>query len=43
VIAQQIYARYLKGFTKDARFANFDQFVAALGSIATHSIARGRV
>jgi aminoglycoside phosphotransferase (APT) family kinase protein len=38
VIAQQIYARYVKGFTKDKRFANFDRFVAALGRIAERSI-----
>lgn len=34
VIAQQIYARYVKGFTQDKRFASFDRFVAALGRIA---------
>ncbi|MEQ1923140.1 MAG: phosphotransferase family protein, partial [Pyrinomonadaceae bacterium] len=34
VIAQQIYARYVKGFTQDKRFASFDRFVAALGQIA---------
>ncbi|MGB2751044.1 MAG: phosphotransferase family protein [Pyrinomonadaceae bacterium] len=38
VIAQQIYARYVKGFTQDKRFANFDKFVAALGHIADSSI-----
>lgn len=38
VIAQQIYARYVKGFTQDNRFANFDRFVAALGAIAGRSI-----
>ena len=38
VIAQQIYARYVKGFTKDERFANFDRFVAALGVIAYRAI-----
>ena len=38
VIAQQIYARYVKGFTKDIRFASFDRFVAALGRIAANSI-----
>ncbi len=40
VIAQQIYARYVKGFTQDKRFANFDKFVAALGHIADSSIQR---
>ncbi|MFM9903186.1 MAG: phosphotransferase family protein [Pyrinomonadaceae bacterium] len=43
VIAQQIYARYVKGFTRDARFANFDKFVAALGRIAENAIRRGRI
>ncbi len=38
VIAQQIYARYVKGFTRDVRFAHFDKFVAALGRIAGGSI-----
>ncbi|MEP7212036.1 MAG: phosphotransferase family protein [Acidobacteriota bacterium] len=41
VIAQQIYARYVKGFTKDTRFARFDTFVAALGQIAARTIKRG--
>ncbi len=40
VIAQQIFARYIKGFTKDQRFAGFDRFVAALGSIARKAIQR---
>ncbi len=40
VIAQQIYARYAKGFTHDTRFANFDQFVNALGHIAADSLER---
>ena len=38
VIAQQIYARYVKGFTQDKRFANFDKFVAALGCIAADAL-----
>lgn len=38
VIAQQIFARYVKGFTKDKRFARFDTFVAALGRIAGNAI-----
>lgn len=38
VIAQQIYARYAKGFTQDKRFAGFDKFVAALGRIAEDAI-----
>jgi aminoglycoside phosphotransferase (APT) family kinase protein len=40
VVCQQIYARYVKGFTKDRRFANFDRFVAALGKIASNAIER---
>ena len=43
VIAQQIYARYVKGFTKDERFAGFDKFVAALGRIAKAAIDNKRV
>ncbi len=39
-IAQQIYARYVKGFTRDERFANFNRFVVALGSIANSAIDR---
>jgi aminoglycoside phosphotransferase (APT) family kinase protein len=38
VIAQQIYSRYVRGFTKDTRFATFDKFVAALGRIAANAI-----
>lgn len=40
VIAQQIYSRYVKGFTQDERFANFDKFVAALGRIAANSLLK---
>lgn len=40
VIAQQIYARYVKGFTRDKRFANFDKFVSALGMIAANAIEK---
>ena len=40
VIAQQIYARFVEGFTRDARFADFGHFVAALGRIATSAIER---
>ncbi len=38
VIAQQIYYRYARGFTKDIRFATFNHFVNALGKIALNSI-----
>lgn len=43
VIAQQIYARYVKGFTRDVRFAHFDKFVAALGRIAIRRIQAAAV
>ena len=43
VIAQQIYARYERGFTRDARFATFNKFVAALGRIADTAIKRGSI
>ena len=43
VIAQQIYARYTKGFTRDPRFAKFDSFVSALGRIASRAIDRGSI
>lgn len=40
VIAQQIYTRFVKGFTQDKRFANFDKFVAALGVIGDRAIQK---
>lgn len=43
VIAQQIYARYVKGFTSDPRFARFHIFVSALGSIANNAIERDSI
>jgi len=43
VIAQQIYARFVNGFTKDKRFATFNHFVNALGKIAANSIEKGRL
>ncbi len=43
VIAQQIYARFVKGFTADPRFAQFDKFVAALGRIAGIAISKGTI
>ncbi len=43
VIAQQIYARFVKGYTRDRRFAAFDHFVHALGVIAAGSIERGKI
>ena len=43
VIAQQIYARYVNGFTRDGRFAKFDSFVFALGRIAASALDRGSI
>lgn len=43
VIAQQIYARYKKGFTKDERFASFNVFVATLGMIAAHALEKQKI
>ncbi len=43
VIAQQIYARFVKGSTRDKRFATFNHFVHALGVIAAGSIERGKI
>ena len=42
-ICQQIYARFVKGFTHDKRFADFDKFVATLGIIADRAIQRERI
>ena len=42
-ICQQIYARYVKGFTRDARFAGFDKFVATLGQLAWQAIQKQEV
>lgn len=39
VIIQQIYARYVKGFTRDQRFADFNKRVALLAQASTRSIA----
>jgi aminoglycoside phosphotransferase (APT) family kinase protein len=43
VIAQQIYYRYVKGFTNDKRFATFNHFVNALGKIALSGIKSGKI
>jgi aminoglycoside phosphotransferase (APT) family kinase protein len=43
VIAQQIYARFAKGLTRDPRFAAFDRFVEALGRLASFAISTGKV
>jgi aminoglycoside phosphotransferase (APT) family kinase protein len=43
VIAQQIYARFVKGFTRDERFEHFDRFVSALGKISSRAIEADRI
>lgn len=43
VIAQQIYARYAKGFTKDERFARMNRMVGLLGRMAAVSADRDRI
>lgn len=43
VIAQQIYFRFVRQATRDKRFANFNQFVAALGKIAAKAIEKGKI
>jgi aminoglycoside phosphotransferase (APT) family kinase protein len=40
VIAQQIYARYVSGHTKDPRFAQLDQVVAVIGDVAEQALSR---
>lgn len=42
VIIQQIYARYVKGYTQDQRFANNDRRVALLGQACARAIDTGR-
>lgn len=41
VILQQIYARYARGMTSDARFAGMSPSVAALGKAGLHAIESG--
>lgn len=43
VIVQQIYARFVKGVTRDPRFARLDGAVAALGAAAVRAVERGSV
>jgi aminoglycoside phosphotransferase (APT) family kinase protein len=43
VIVQQIYARYVKGLTKDARFAQLDRTVDALAAHAANALERGTI
>jgi aminoglycoside phosphotransferase (APT) family kinase protein len=42
VIAQQIYARYVRGATSDPRFAPLGAVVAALGESAGQAVDSGR-
>jgi aminoglycoside phosphotransferase (APT) family kinase protein len=43
VIVQQIYARYRKGLTQDARFAGLIDMVRAYGEMAARAIERDRI
>jgi aminoglycoside phosphotransferase (APT) family kinase protein len=43
VIAQQIYARFVRGLTQDPRFAGFNQMVAGLGLAAARAIETARI
>ena len=43
VIAQQIYARFQRGLTKDPRFGRLGEVVAACGETAEAAIARRRI
>src|SRR5262249_40283309 len=43
VIIQQIYARYVRGHTHDARFARLNEQVSVLAEQADRAIAAGRV
>jgi aminoglycoside phosphotransferase (APT) family kinase protein len=42
-IVQQIYARYVRGHTRDPRFAHLNQWVAVLGEQAGHALETGVV
>ena len=43
VIVQQIYARFVRGHTRDPRFAHLNERVAALSQQATRALDRGSV
>ena len=43
VIIQQIYARYVRGHTRDSRFAHLNERVAALGRAAILAMERGKI
>jgi aminoglycoside phosphotransferase (APT) family kinase protein len=42
-IVQQIYARYVRGHTRDPRFARLHEFVAVLGRQAERALETGKV
>jgi aminoglycoside phosphotransferase (APT) family kinase protein len=43
VIVQQIYARYVRGHTRDERFARLNERVAALSCQALRAVESGRL
>ena len=43
VIVQQIYARYVRGHTTDARFARLNEWVASLGRQAERALETGKI
>ena len=43
VIAQQIYARFRQGHTRDPRFAHLDAAVAACAGMAARVVETGRL
>jgi aminoglycoside phosphotransferase (APT) family kinase protein len=43
VIVQQIYARYVRGHTRDERFAHLNERVAALSRQALRALEPGRL
>jgi aminoglycoside phosphotransferase (APT) family kinase protein len=43
VIVQQIYARYVRGHTRDERFARLNERVAALSRMALLATETGRL
>jgi aminoglycoside phosphotransferase (APT) family kinase protein len=42
-IIQQIYARYVRGHTRDPRFARMNEFVVVLGRQAERALEAGKV
>ncbi len=43
VVAQQIFARYAAGHTRDPRFATLDSVVLALGTLGERAVVAGRI